>query len=96
MTALTVALGDRSYPVYFEHAAESALVARVVKTARHGRALVVSDERVARLHGEIAGRLAEAQADADSTIKSSARHLPEEEIERGESDSEASGSGAGA
>ncbi|MCB9522989.1 MAG: 3-dehydroquinate synthase [Myxococcales bacterium] len=57
MTALTVALGDRSYPVYFEHAAESALVARVVKTARHGRALVVSDERVARLHGE---RLVEA------------------------------------
>ncbi|MCB1011256.1 MAG: F0F1 ATP synthase subunit alpha [Microthrixaceae bacterium] len=39
---------------------------------------------------------AEAQAEADSTIKSSARHLPEEEIERGESDSEASGSGAGA
>lgn len=51
MRTLTVALGERSYPVYFEHDAEARLVERVQAAAPHGRVVLVSDQTVFDLHG---------------------------------------------
>lgn len=47
---LTVELGERSYPVLFRMGALAELTERVAALASTGRAFVVSDETVARLH----------------------------------------------
>jgi 3-dehydroquinate synthase len=50
---LTVELGLRSYPVFFRTAARTELVERLVALAATGRILLVTDETVAALHGDV-------------------------------------------